>query len=83
MNWNDERLGDLSGKVDDLRKETREEFKTVRSEMKDLRSEARAEIQALHRTVENRFDGAQRSMLWMMGTIILLVVASILASARL
>ncbi len=90
-------VGELSRRVDDLSTEMRAEFKGMRDEMhansqglrdemqvefRNVRAEFREEFQNLSARLEVRFDSLHRSMLWMMGTM-LVVVASILASAQL
>ncbi len=69
MVWSDERLDDLSAKVDDLRSETRVEMRALRAEMADLRAELS----------DARFDSMHRSLLWVMGTMAL-GFASIIAA---
>jgi hypothetical protein len=52
--WTDERLGDLNQRVDEGFKETREEFRAVRSEM-------RSEFQAVRVEMKGEFQAMRRS----------------------
>lgn len=65
-----------------VRAEMKEEFAAVRLEMREEFRAVRAEIGSLRDTMETRFDALQHSILWLMGTM-LVVVASILASSHL
>jgi hypothetical protein len=51
VSWSDDRLDDLNGKVDELNRETRTEFRAVRSEMRSefqsVRGEMKSEFQAV------------------------------------
>lgn len=59
--WTDERLDDLNKRVDEGFKETRQEFRAVRSEMKGefqaIRTELGGQISALHRMTFQLFAG--------------------------
>jgi len=78
VTWTDERLDDLNRNVEALRDDLNRNVEALREEIKALRVEMQVEFRAINA----RFDSMQRSMLWMMGTM-LVVVASILASAKL
>ena len=80
--WSDERLDDLNHKVDDLRSEVRGLRSEMRAESAALRTEMgtlRTETIALRTEVNARFDSMQRSMLTLMGTMVVGFV-SILAT---
>jgi predicted nucleic acid-binding Zn-ribbon protein len=65
-----------------FRKEMKEEFAAVRKEMKEESAAVRAEMREGFAAMQRSFDAVQRSILWLMGTM-LVVVASILASTHL
>jgi predicted nucleic acid-binding Zn-ribbon protein len=62
--WTDDRMDDLSGKVDALRLETRTEFKAVRGEMKEefgaVRTEMREEFRAVRGEMREGFDKLEK-----------------------
>jgi len=60
--WTDERLDDLTKRVDEGFKETRTEFRAVRSEFQAVRGELGGQIAALHRTVMQLFAGMTVTM---------------------
>ena len=68
LSRSDGRIDGLSHKVDEVNREMHAEFRAVRSEMQ-------SEFQAVH----GRFDALQRSMLTVMGTMVV-GLASILAT---
>ena len=77
----DERLDDLNKRVDEGFKETREEFRAVRSKMKSefqaVRGEMGGQIAALHRTTIQLFIGMMVTMaLGFGGLIVTLTVQS-------
>jgi chromosome segregation ATPase len=73
---------DVRSEIKDLRSDVRSEMKEVRTDVRTEIKDVRTELWEMRGTMEARFDSVQRSMLWMMGTM-LVVVASILASGRL
>jgi hypothetical protein len=58
--WTDERLDDLSSRVDDGFRGVRAEFRDVRAEMQAMRSETNARLDAM----DARLDGIQRAMIY-------------------
>lgn len=69
MNWTDERLDNLNGKVDrieqrleDLRREMHTEFRAVRSETKSEFKAIRGEMSSRFDSVQNQMAAMQRSM---------------------
>lgn len=61
--WTDDRMNDLSGKVDGLRLEMRTEFKEVRGEMKEEFAAVRSEMKAGFDKVDERFQRLDQRML--------------------
>jgi hypothetical protein len=89
MDDTERQIGELRGEMQagfkEMRagfKEVHGEFKEVRAEMKDMRAEIWTELRLMRDTIDTRFDTAYSRMLWMLGTM-LVVVAAILTSARL
>ncbi len=77
--WTDERMDDLSHKVDELGRRMDDGFKELRTEMRAEFRAVRSEAVALRTEMNARFDSLQRAMLGMMGTMVL-GFASILAT---
>jgi len=74
--WTDERLDDLSAKVD-------RGFERVDSDIRELRGEMNARFDAMDRRLDamNRtIEGLTRTMLWFAGALLIAIVASNLAS---
>jgi uncharacterized membrane-anchored protein len=67
--WTDERLDDLSAKVD-------RGFEDLKAEIRALRAEMNARFDAMDR----RIDAQNRMMLWFAGALVIAIVASNLAS---
>ena len=61
--WTDERLDDLTKRADEGFKETREEFRAVRSEMKGefqaIRAEMKGEFQAVRAEMKSEFQSVR------------------------
>jgi hypothetical protein len=61
--WTDERLDDLNTRVDEGFRETREEFRAVRSEMKSefqaVRSDMKSEFQAVRAEMKGEFQAVR------------------------
>jgi hypothetical protein len=57
--WTDERLGDLNKRVDEGFKETREEFRAVRSEMKTEFQAVRSEMKSEFQSVRGEIQGVR------------------------
>ena len=57
--WTDERLDDLNKRVDEGFKETREEFRAVRSEMKSEFQAVRAEIKSEFQSVRGEIQAVR------------------------
>lgn len=55
--WTDERLGDLSNRVDSVERRMDEGFKEMREEFRTLRGETNAQFAAQHRTMVQLFGG--------------------------
>jgi hypothetical protein len=72
--WTDERLDDLNQRVDEGFKETREEFRAVRSEMKSEFQAVRAEIGALHRMTFQLFAGMILTLVFGFGGMIVALI---------
>lgn len=64
--WTDERLGDLNQRVDEGFKETRAEFRAVRSEMQTefqaVRAEMKGEFQAVRAEMKAEFQAVRAEM---------------------
>ena len=61
--WTDERLDDLSRRMDDG-------FQRVDSEIRELRGEMHSEFAGLRSEMNARFDTMQRTMIGVMGSIL-------------
>jgi predicted nucleic acid-binding Zn-ribbon protein len=61
--WTDDRMDDLSGKVDGLGLELRTKFKAVRSEMREEFAAVRGEMKAGFDKVDERFQRMDRRLL--------------------
>lgn len=67
--WTDERLGDLNQRVDEGFKETRAEFRAVRSEMQTEFQAVRAEMKAEFRAVRAEMKGEFQALRTEMGEV--------------
>lgn len=73
--WQDDRIDDLSGKVDNLDRTMHEEFRAVRTEMREEFRAVHARFDEAHRTM----IGMHRTMILALGTIMSTMVAGFAA----
>ena len=75
--WTDERLDDLNAKVD-------RGFEELRAEMRAMRAEMNARFEEINGRLDAqaaRIDTLTRTMLWFAGTLIVAMVACVLAAS--
>jgi hypothetical protein len=79
--WTDERLDDgferVHADIALLRRETREEFKSLRGEIGSLRTETQDEAKSLREEMHRGFDGLHRTLLQVGGGIIAALIGVI------